>query len=240
MEEEAIVFPSDVDAKARELEEKFRETLRLLGGYVKNKIKGRGLDIVARVVKYVEHSSAPRLTNFNHEEERVLQEQVFAAIQENVRRAFEEAQRLAVEEAEIARRASEAEFKRQADQEAMKVAVEMAARIAVVEAQKLAEAQEMGQDQDQDTIMIDQEINEQASGRGKEVIVDSTPPSSPVRTVKDSGSPSSAIPPAVQAALDDVKAKISGIKAKMDENGQAANMKMDKMMEFLASRLPKP
>jgi hypothetical protein len=37
----------------------------------------------------------------------------------------------------------------------MKVAVEMAARIAVVEAQKLAEAQEMGQDQDQDTIMVD-------------------------------------------------------------------------------------
>jgi hypothetical protein len=84
MEEEAIVFPSDVDAKARELEEKFIETLRLLGGYVKNKIKGRGLDIVTRVVKYAEHSSAPRLTNFNHEEERVLQEQVFAAIQENV------------------------------------------------------------------------------------------------------------------------------------------------------------
>jgi hypothetical protein len=51
---------------------------------VKNKIKGRGLDIVTRVVKYAEHSSAPRLTNFNHEEERVLQEQVFAAIQENV------------------------------------------------------------------------------------------------------------------------------------------------------------
>jgi hypothetical protein len=69
---------------------------------------------------------------------------VYATVQENVRKAFEEAKKLVEEEAEIAKRASEAEYKRLADQEAMKVAVEMAARNAVVEAQKLAEAQEMG------------------------------------------------------------------------------------------------
>jgi hypothetical protein len=34
MEEEAFVFPSDVEAEARKLEEKFRESLKLLVGYV--------------------------------------------------------------------------------------------------------------------------------------------------------------------------------------------------------------
>jgi ABC-type transporter MlaC component len=168
---------------------------------------------------------------------------VYATVQENVRKAFEEAKKLVEEEAEIAKRASEAEYKRLADQEAMKVAVEMAARIAVVEAQKLAEAQEMGQDQDQDTIMLDQETNEQASGKGKGIIVDSTPSSSPVRTIRESGSPSSAIPPAVQAALDDMKAEISEIKNDMKAGGQATNEKIDRMMNFLqdlASRFPKP
>ncbi|KAK2396437.1 hypothetical protein QL285_058091 [Trifolium repens] len=41
MEEEAFIFPSDVDAAARDLEDKFVEALRLLGNYVKNKINGR-------------------------------------------------------------------------------------------------------------------------------------------------------------------------------------------------------
>jgi hypothetical protein len=120
MKEEAFIFPSDVDAEARDLEEKFRETLSLLGGYVKNKIKGRGMDILNRVVDYAEHSSAPRLTSFNHEEEeeRLLHEKVFAAVQEDVRRAFEEAHKIAEEEAKAIRRASEKEARKLAEQEA--------------------------------------------------------------------------------------------------------------------------
>jgi uncharacterized protein YnzC (UPF0291/DUF896 family) len=102
MEEEELIFPSDVDAEILNLEGKFSESLRLLGDYVKNKIKGRGMDIVTRVVEYAEHASAPRLTNYNHEEERILQEQVLATVQENARKTFEEAKRLAEEEAEIA------------------------------------------------------------------------------------------------------------------------------------------
>ncbi|KAK2450489.1 hypothetical protein QL285_009603 [Trifolium repens] len=112
----------------------------------------------------------------------------------------------------------------------------------------------MGQDHNQDTIMLDQETNEQASGKGKDIIVDSTLPSSPVRTIRDSGSPSSEIPPAVKVALDDMKAEISEMKADikteisemkadMNATGQATNIKIDRMMEFLqelASRLPKP
>jgi translation elongation factor EF-1beta len=34
MEEEAFVFPSDVEVEARRLKEKFRESLKLLVGYV--------------------------------------------------------------------------------------------------------------------------------------------------------------------------------------------------------------
>jgi hypothetical protein len=41
MEEEVLIFPSDVDAEIREMEAKFSESLRLLGEYVKNKIQGR-------------------------------------------------------------------------------------------------------------------------------------------------------------------------------------------------------
>ncbi|KAK2390868.1 hypothetical protein QL285_064378 [Trifolium repens] len=216
------------------------------------------MEIVNRVVEYAEHSSAPRLTNYNHEEERALQEEMLAVVRENIRKSFEEAKRLAEEEVELARRASEAKIKRLADQEAMKIAVERAARIAEVELQKLAETQEMGPQQDEDTIMVDQELDEPASGKGKDVIVDSTPSSSPIRTVRDSGSPSSAIPPAVQVALDelktemkneiseikeDMKTEISDMRADMNASGEATNKKIDEMMVFLqelASRLPKP
>jgi hypothetical protein len=144
---------------------------------------------------------------------------------------------------------SEAEFKRLDDQEAMKVAIEKAARIAEVELQKLAEAQEMGPQQDEDTIMVDQETNESASDKGKGVLVDSTPSSSLVRIIRDTGSPSSAIPPAVQVALDDMKYEISemkadmktglsDIKADMNASGEATNKKIDDMMKFLHD-LPK-
>jgi vacuolar-type H+-ATPase subunit H len=218
------------------------------------------MEIVSRVVEYAEYSSASRITNYNHEEEqeRVLQEEILAVVQENVRKAFEEAKRLAEEEAELARRASEAEIKRLADQEAMKILVERAVRIAEVETQKLAEAQEMGPQQGEDTIMVDQETVEPASDKGKDIVVDSTPPSSPVRIIQDSGSPSSAIPPAVQVALDemktemkneiseikaDMKTEISDMKADMNASGEATNKKIDEMMVFLqelARRLPKP
>jgi hypothetical protein len=143
-------------------------------------------------MNFAEHAHAPRLTNYNHEEDRRLSEQVFAAIQENVRQAFEEATRIAVEEAEAKRIASEEEIKRLADQEALKVAMEMAVRFAEVELEKINEEQTMVPHQGEDIIMTEQADTNQASDRGKNVVVDSTPPSSPVRTVRDYGSPSSA------------------------------------------------
>jgi Tfp pilus assembly protein FimV len=111
----------------------------------------------------------------------------------------------------------------------------------------------MGPQQDEDTIMVDQETNEPASDKGKNVVVDTTPSSSPVRIIRDSRSTSSAIPPAVQVALDEMKTEmkscitelktdISEMKTAMEVKDQATNEKMDKMMAFLqdiTSRLPK-
>jgi hypothetical protein len=56
------------------LEGKFAEALKLLRGYVKSKIKGRGMEVVRTIMEKAEHSSALRLTNYNHEEELMLQE----------------------------------------------------------------------------------------------------------------------------------------------------------------------
>jgi hypothetical protein len=117
MEEEAFIFPSDVDAEIRALKPRFSDALEVLSSYLKEKIKGRGVEILSQVMDFAEHAHAPRLTNYNHEEDRLLSEQVFAAIQENVRQAFEEAKRIAAEEAEAkARRiASEEEVRKLAD-----------------------------------------------------------------------------------------------------------------------------
>jgi hypothetical protein len=247
MEEEAFIFPSDIDAEIRALKARIGDALEVMGSYLKEKTKGRGMEIRSQVMDFAEHAHAPRLTNYNHEEDLLLSEQVFAAIQENVRQAFEEAKRIAAEEAEAKRIASEAEIKRLADQEALKVAMEMAVRFAEVELEKINEEQSMIPHPDTDIIMTEQAETTQASDRGKNVVVDSTPPSSPVRTVRDYGSPSSAIPPAVQVALDDMKAEmkaeLSEIKAEMKADGQATNEKIDKMMDFLQeldSRFPKP
>ena len=203
-----------------------------------------------------EQSHAPRITNYNHEEECAYQEEVLAAIRENIQQAIEDAKKQEEEEAEKARVAAEAELKRRADEEALKVLVERAARIAEIEIQKLLEAQAMGPQQGEDTIMMDLETNEPGFDKGKDIVVDTTPPSSPVRFI--TGSPSSAVPPAVQIALDEMKTEvkndisevkeevkndISDLRADMNASGEATNKKIDEMMAFLykiASQLPKP
>ncbi|KAK2382363.1 hypothetical protein QL285_069907 [Trifolium repens] len=252
MKEKAFVFPSDVEAEARKIEENFRESLHLLVDHVKDNIKGRGMEVLRTVMDQAEHSNALRITNFNHEEKCKLQEEMLAAVSESVRKSVEAAKRLAEEEAEYARLISEAELKKLAEEEALKILVERAVRIAEVETQKLVEAQEMGPQQGEDTIMMDQETNEPASDKGKDVVIDTTPPSSPVRLI--TGSPSSAIPPAVQVALDemkvemksdisDLKSDISEMKTTMETKDNAAHEKMDKIMGFLkdiVKRLPKP
>jgi ribosomal protein S13 len=251
IEEEAFVFYSDVDVEARILESKFAEAIKLLGGYVKSKIKGIGMEVVRTVMDKAEHTNALRITNFNHEEECKLREEMLAAVSESVRKFVEAAKRLAEEEVEYARLISEAELKKLAKQEALKILVERAVIIAEVETQKLIEAQEMGPQQGEDTIMVDQETIEPASDKGKDVVVNTTPPRSPVRIIRESGS--SAIPPAVQVVLDEIKTEMKSditklksdvfeIKTAMETKDNVAHEKMDKIMIFLqdiASCLPK-
>ncbi|WJX78110.1 hypothetical protein P8452_61364 [Trifolium repens] len=109
--------------------------------------------------------------------------------------------------------------------------------------------------------MHDLVIDDQTSDRGKGVILEVTPPSSP----KDTNIPSSSspIPPAVQATLDDIKSEIKNeirnefdelradlridmradIRAEMNASGAATNQRIDELMAFmkeLAKQMQKP
>ncbi|KAK2395902.1 hypothetical protein QL285_057592 [Trifolium repens] len=247
MEEEVLIFPSDVDAKIGELEQKFSQSLRLLGGYVKRKIEGRGMKVLSQIMSAADRSHALRLTFFNHEGE--CQRLAFlAAVNESIRRSLEAAIRLNEEEAtyarvvvdaEQARIAAEVECQRLADQEAFKLLVDRVVRIAVVETNKINENQAAAED----VVMHDQNLSELDSDKGKSPIVAPTPPRSPPILVQ--GSSSSAIPSAMQEALDVIKSDLreelrnemdefrADIREDMNRSGEATNKKIDAMMELL-------
>jgi dGTP triphosphohydrolase len=60
--------------------------------------------------------------------------------------------------------------------------------------------------------MTEQKNPDQASDKGKTVVVDSTPPSSPIRTVRESGTPSSTITPEMWTVFDGMQAQITSLK----------------------------
>ncbi|KAK2380806.1 hypothetical protein QL285_068467 [Trifolium repens] len=239
MEEEVLIFPSDVDAKIRELEQKFSQSLRLLGGYVKRKIEGRGMEVLSQIMSAVDRSHALRLTSFNHEEE--CQRLAFlAAVNESIRKSLD---------AEQARIAAEMECQRLAEQEAFKLIVDRAVHIAVIETNKIIENQAAAED----VVMHNQNISEPDSDKGKAPIVAPSPPRSPPVLVQ--GSSSSAIPSAMQEALDVIKNDLreelrnemdefrADIREDMNRSGEATNKKIDPMMELLlklTQQQPKP
>ncbi|KAK2410595.1 hypothetical protein QL285_045952 [Trifolium repens] len=229
MEEEVLIFPSDIDAKVRELKEKFSQSLRLLGGYVKRRIEGRGMEALSQIMSAAERSHALRLTFFNHEEE--CQRLAFlAAVDESMRRSLDEEQ---------ARIAAEMERQRLAEQEALNLLVDRAVHIAVIETNKILE----NQGATEDTVMNDQNLSKPDSDKGKAPIVASSPPRSPPVLVQ--GSSSSAIPSVMQEALDEIKHDIreelrnemdefrADIREDMNRSGEATNKKIDAMMELL-------
>ncbi|KAK2372483.1 hypothetical protein QL285_073609 [Trifolium repens] len=239
MEEEVLIFPSDIDAKIRELEEKFSQSLRLLGGYVKRRIEGRGMEALSQIMNAAERSHALRLTFFNHEEE--CQRLAFlAAVNESMKRSLDE------EQAKIA---AEMERQRLAEQEAFKLLVDRAVHIAVIETNKIIENQGAAED----FVMNDQNLSEPDSDKGKAPIVASSPPRSPPVLVQ--GSSSSAIPSVMQEALDVIKHDLreelrnemdefrADIREDMNRSGEATNKKIDAMMELLlklTQQQPKP
>jgi hypothetical protein len=254
MDEEILVFPSDVDAEIREMEYLFSQSLRVLGDHVKSKIKGRGMAVVRKIMDIAESSHAPRLTAYNHEEELARLAALDAEIKKLARSACETAERLiseegayeiATEQAWIAAeqaRVAEAEHKMLADQEAFNLMVDRAVHIATIETNKIKENQAA----EEDVAMLDQnqigEDNDKGVGEdsdSKKPIVVVTPPCSPMKT--DIPSTSSPIPPTVQAALDDIRAELADeideLRVDMQNDMNSAigtiHKKMDNMMELL-------
>ncbi|KAK2450537.1 hypothetical protein QL285_009650 [Trifolium repens] len=238
-EEEALIFPSDMDADVRELEYLFGKSLRILSTHLKDKIKGRGANTVQELFEIVEKLNAPRLTSFNHEEE--CQRLAFlAAMNESITRSLDDEQ---------ARITAEMERQRLAEQEAFKLLVDRAVHIAVIETNKIIENQGAAED----IVMNDQNLSEPDSDKGKAPIVASSPPRSPPVLVQ--GSSSSAIPPVMQEALDVIKHDLreelrnemdefrADIREDMNRSGEATNKKIDAMMELLlklTQQQPKP
>ncbi|WJX82935.1 hypothetical protein P8452_65637 [Trifolium repens] len=240
MEEEVLIFPSDVDAKIRELEQNFSQSLRLLGGYVKRKIEGKGMEVLSQIMSAADRSHALRLTFFNHEEE--CQRLAFlAAVNESIRQSLD---------AEQARIAAEMERQRLAEQEAFKLLVDRAVYIAVIETNKINENQAAAED----VVMQDQNLSEPDSDKGKAPIIAPSPPRSPPVLIQ--GSSSSAIPSVMQEALDEIKNDLreelrnemdefrADIREDMNRSGEATNKKIDAMMELLLKltqqQQPKP
>ncbi|KAK2436603.1 hypothetical protein QL285_021588 [Trifolium repens] len=201
-EEEALIFPSDIDADVRELEYLFGKSLRILSTHLKDKIKGRGANTVRELFEIVEKLNAPRLTSYNH-------------VNEQARIAAE------VEK----KRLEEIEYKRLAVQEALRVAIEMGTHIATVETNKILSDQAVAEKlqmqefttvfEQGDTVMADQSPIIEESDKGKKAIVDTTPPISPK---KEKGSPSSSIDPAVQKELDSIRTDLAEeIRNEIDE-----------------------
>ncbi|KAK2416511.1 hypothetical protein QL285_038902 [Trifolium repens] len=228
-EEEALIFPSDIDADVRELEYLFGKSLRILSTHLKDRIKGRGANTVQELFEIVEKLNAQRLTSFNHEEE--CQRLAFlAAVDESLRRSLDE------EQAKIA---AEMERQRLAAQEALKLLVDRAVHIAVIETNKIIENQGAAED----IVMNDQNLSEPDFDKGKAPIVASSPPRSPPVLVQ--GSSSSAIPSVMQEALDVIKHDLreelrnemdefrADIREDMNRSGEATNKKIDAMMELL-------
>ncbi|KAK2357117.1 hypothetical protein QL285_094420 [Trifolium repens] len=214
-EEEALIFPSDIDADVRELEYLFGKSLRILSTHLKDKIKGRGANTVRELFEIVEKLNAPRLTSYNHVKEQA---------------------RIAAEEEE--KRQAEIEHKRLAEQEALKLLVDRAVHIATFETNKINENQAAEQDVamlDQNLIREDTDINED-SDKGKKPIFVPTPSHSPMKI--DLASTSSAIPPAVQDALDNLRTDMANeidelrVDMRNDVNSavETVHKRMDDMM----------
>jgi hypothetical protein len=100
MEKDALIFPSDIDAEGEALKAKFSDVVDALGGYLKEKTKGRGMAVVNNLMECDARVDPPRLTMISYEVMCFLAEQARIALEHEAKRiADEEAKRLAEQEA---------------------------------------------------------------------------------------------------------------------------------------------
>ncbi|KAK2430278.1 NADH:ubiquinone reductase (H(+)-translocating) [Trifolium repens] len=104
MEEEVFIFPSDIDAEVREMEYLFSQSLTILSTHMKSRVQGKGMAAVRSLFEIMEHSNAPRLTLYNHDEE-----QARIAAEAEQKRQEEIAYKLRVDQ-EVAERLQMEEF----------------------------------------------------------------------------------------------------------------------------------
>jgi hypothetical protein len=232
LDEEQLIFPSDIDAEILDLERKFSMTLKMLGGYVKERIKGRARSVIRQVFEAADHSSLLRITNYNHQEELLKQQQLLMDIQESLRTASLAASMLNLEE-QLYEQAAEAEQARLAAE------AEQARIAAEAESQKLVQQQDVGPSDD--IVMVDASTVVTAADKGKGILEGPSAPSSAVAVISPSKPIASELPPAVLAALDDIRNEmrdeIDILRADFREDSQRAaestNKRLDDMMALL-------
>jgi hypothetical protein len=244
LEEEQLIFPSDIDSEIMDLEGKFSESLRLLGGFVKERIKGRGMSVLRTVFEAAEHSNLLRITNFNHQEELLKQQQLLMYIQASIRTASQAVSVLFMEEslyeqaleAKQARIAAEAEYEKRAEQEALSLMVDRAAHIATIETQKLVQQQDV--DPSVDTIMVEASPVISASDKGKSVPDGPSAPPTAASDMSPQKPLASEISPAVLAALEDIRHEmrdeIDILRADLREDSQRVGEATNKRLEEIS------
>jgi hypothetical protein len=234
LDEEQLIYPSDIDAEILDLERKFSMTLKMLGGYVKERIKGRARSVIRQVFEAADHSCLLRITNYNHQEELLKQQQLLMDIQESLRTASQAVSALILEE-QLYEQAAEAEQ----------------ARIAAeAESQKLVQQQDVGPSDD--IVMVDASPVVSAADKGKGILEGPSAPPSVVAVISPHKPIASDLPPAVLAALDDIRHEMrdeidilradlredsqrvaESTNKRLDEISGSTNKRLDDMMELL-------
>jgi hypothetical protein len=243
LDEEQLIFPSDIDAEILDLERKFSMSLKMLGGYIKEKIKGRASSVISQVFEAADHSCLLRITNYNHQEELLKQQQLLMDVQESLRTASQAVSMLILEE-QLYEQAAEAEQARLAAE------AEQARIAAAAGSQKLVQQQDVGTSED--IVMVDASSVVTAADKGKGILEGPSAPSSAVAVISPSKPIASDLPPAVLAALDDIRHEmrdeIDILRADLREDSQrvaestnkrleeisgSTNKRLDDMMELL-------
>ncbi|MCH95828.1 hypothetical protein A2U01_0016810, partial [Trifolium medium] len=74
MENDFLIFPSDVSAEAEALKAKFADAVDKLSQIIKKNVENKGMEVVQMMMESVEHSQVKRLTLTSHYDQRIEEE----------------------------------------------------------------------------------------------------------------------------------------------------------------------